>query len=25
VDKDSKKHEMFKKGLTPKLRTLFTI
>jgi hypothetical protein len=25
VDKDSKKHEMFKKGLTPKLRNLFTI
>jgi aspartate carbamoyltransferase catalytic subunit len=24
VDKDSKKHDMFKKGLTPELRTLLT-
>jgi hypothetical protein len=24
VDKESKKHEMFKKGLTPELRTLLT-
>jgi hypothetical protein len=25
VDKDSKKREMFKKGLTPELRTLVTL
>jgi hypothetical protein len=25
VDKDSKKQEMFKKGLTPELRTLLTL